>query len=329
MTERRDIVLEGKLKALTPLHFTLPTMEKQGQVLKPVMQFIENEEPKKKIVIPVNSLRGAIRHSCASLFLKKFYEKTENKIDYMTYLLYAGGGAIVKKEEKGEKSIISPEDYLKIIELTEKTLVLSLFGGSLPYPVGMIEGRLRIAPAVSNLDDDSFEHIRLAKTEGESEYFAMIAEGKADSESYVDTITKTAIRNVIEDIYIIPQGTEFEHKIELRRASSEELALILHALKEVSKKGIGGLKRFLFGKLAMTYWIYDRDYEAKISIQEGTIEIEENAKFINDIETQLEKYWNSLSKEEWESFTYESIEELIKKALKKTNRKKEEAKDEV
>lgn len=97
----------------------------------------------------------------------------------------------------------------------------------------------------------------------------------------------------------------------------------------LSKKGIGGLKRFLFGKLAMTYWIYDRDYEAKISIQEGTIEIEENAKFINDIETQLEKYWNSLSKEEWESFTYESIEELIKKALKKTNRKKEEAKDEV
>lgn len=339
MQEKKDFVLSGVLRAVTPLQFTIPTKEEgeKKKGLKPVMRFVrdDGERVEKKIVIPPNTLRGALRHACAEIFLKKLYEKTKQKIDYMTYILYVSGGAILKKDEK---KVILPEKWEKILELAEKTLILNLFGGNLPYPVNMIEGKLRMGPGVSNLDEEYLEVLRFSKTAGEERYFMMVAEGIANSNSYAEIMEEAKkergnkgddkdvmIRNVIEDIYVIPQGAVFEHRIELLRVREIELGLILYGLKEVSKKGIGGFKRFNFGKLEMDYMIFDHSTgtEARVFISNGDIEVKlGDIEFIEGLKQKLDTYWEGLSKEEWQKFFYAQIEELVKEVSKELSSKK-------
>lgn len=334
-------VITGNIKAESYLYFTLPSQD--GKTKPPIVELVEDGKIKEKLAISANSLRGCLRSKCAEYFLRKLYEKTKNKIDYLTFILYTSGGIITKKDE--EKKVILPEEYIKVKKLLDKTLVLSLFGASLPYPIQMIEGKLRVGFAISNLSKENEEkpvEITFAKTAREAEFFEMVEESIADGNSYVKTfeiIRKEKgskkddeflmLKNIL-GISVIPKGTTFEHTIEIINATDEEVALVLHGLREISRTGLGGMKRLGFGKLSFDYTLYrPKEDPIKMLIKNGKIEIKEDKdkkERLNELFNKLERHYENLSESEWLSFNYEGIEKLIAYTAKAIGSKKKDKK---
>lgn len=330
-------VITGKIIAESYLHFTLPSQD--GKTKPPTVKLVENDQVKEKLAISANSIRGCLRSKCAEYFLRKLYEKTKKKIDYLTFILYTSGGVITKKDE--EKKVILPDEYIKVKRLLDRTLVLSLFGASFPYPLQMVEGKLRVGFAISDLDEKELEKMTFTKTTKEAEFFEMVGESIADGSSYVNTfeiIRKEKgnknndeflmLRNVL-GISVIPKGTTFEHTIEIANATDEEVALVLHGLKEISRTRFGGMKRLGFGKVSFDYTLYrPKEDPIKMLIRNGEIEIVEKDKKerLDDLFNKLERHYENLSESEWLSFSYKGIEKLIASTAKAIGSKKKDKK---
>ncbi|MEM5820871.1 MAG: RAMP superfamily CRISPR-associated protein [Candidatus Aenigmatarchaeota archaeon] len=329
------VKIVGQIKAKTPLAFSIPSKEEERK--KPeITIFTETETKETRLIIPVNSLRGKLRFLCAKYFLNKLYEKTNRKIDYLTFLLYTSGG-IVSKKSTDAKAIILPEKYFEVEKVIEKSIVLSLFGGTLPYPVGMIRGKLEISIPICDQRDISIEQFNFSKLPHEEEYFELIKKGMADSESYISIFEKVRekdgqnvvmVRNVIEDNYFIPEGVTFSHFIRVRNGREEELGLLLHGLRELSVEGIGGFSRFAFGKIAFNYKVEvnleDERKDANIEIEDGEIKIRsEKDKWVFDVIKKVDEFYESLNLDDWNAFYYADLEKLIKEASKEVVKAKE------
>lgn len=329
---KRRVKLTGTVIAKTPLNFTLAS-EREREKLPVMPVYVEElETVVYKAVIPPNSFRGALRHYIACDFLKKLYEKTEKPVDYLTYLLYACGGFVNRKEESEEKKLILPSQVLEIKKAIEKTLLLSLFGGVLPYPIMMIPGKISISPGYSDLNEEDLCIFHCVKKEEKEELVELIEEGAlvVDDETFLNMRTviregedgeekregKTSLGIIIR-VVAIPQGTVFRHFIELQGARDEEIGLLLKGLQKLSEKGLGGLRRFGFGKVVMDYTVLEEEKnkwtEARIRIDDGKIEVIEGERaLIEDRLARLDAYFENLSREEALSFYYESFENLAK-----------------
>lgn len=325
----------GQIRAKSPLTFSLPTKEEERK--KPEITILtETGTEETRLIIPVNNLRGKLRFLCAKYFLNKLYEKTNRKIDYLTFLLYTGGG-IVSKKSTDAKAIILPEKYFEVEKVIEKTIVLSLFGGTLPYPVGMIRGKLEVSIPICDQKGISTEQFSFSKLPHEEEYFELIKKEMADSKSYISIFEKVRekdgqnvvmVRNVIEDNYFIPEGVTFSHFIRVRNGKEEELGLLLHGLQQLSIEGIGGFSRFAFGKIAFSYKVEidlkEKKKYANIDIEDGEIKVNtEEDKWIFDAIKKVEEVYESLSLDDWNAFYYADLEKLIKEASKEIVKAKE------
>jgi len=341
----RTIVLNGRIQAITPLFFSI--FSNDGPVAKVVN---DNGEIEDRVIISANSLRGGLRHKCAEYFLRKYYEKTNKKIDYLTYILYTGGGIITKKDTN---SIIIPEKFVELRRLLDKTLILSLFGATLPYPVHMIEGKIRVGYAISKLEKKDLDTLSFSKSTREAEFFKAIAESIAEEKYYIETFKNIRekeekegkkdkegefqmIRKKIDDLKVIPKGTRFEHLIEIVNATDEELALVLLGLKILSLEGIGGMKRLAFGKIAFDYDIFDtsNNTRTRVEIKNGEIKVDDTKgkEWIEECFKKLEDHFENIKDSEWACFSFDGIKEAINsvskvlEGKKKSKEKKEEEK---
>ncbi len=304
----KKAVFRGTITTVTPLLVMLPGLDVDDH---PTLQVIVNDRHYNIPVIPGNTLRYQLRKEIVHDMLCKF-----TGLDYIDIVFITNGGIIdPKQQNKSKKStdtessteldqdeqeqknqenkdkLSIDEKYQVLNNLKERHLIADLFGGALPYGIGMIHGKLVTEYAWLEdyerfIQDDGFDpfdsfyisshgfvrrnsviesyeyYSKLSKQGLEELHKRMAAKAKRKAkESETGKKEKRESSETGEHIDQIPRaiapGVKFTHIIEIKEPKPRDVGAILSALKNFAFKAqIGGYKRFGWGKLQFKYGFY-------------------------------------------------------------------------